>query len=103
MAPKSSALTAALSGAPGTEPPAHHHHHGQHKAKSFLDPAAFPCLAYAAEVDGIEGVPEGESPEEVFNEAEAKEAIVGSVPISFPVGSNLVVSISVSLDEQIPM
>ena len=91
MAPKSS-LTAALSGAPGSQAPVAPAQPTGSK-KSFLDPAAFPCIAYAAEVDGIEGVPEGDSPEEVFDAAE-KEAIVGSVPISFPVGSNLVVSIA---------
>ena len=86
-AKKSSALTAALSGAPGESAPAHHHH--APKSKSILDPAAFPCLAYAAEVEGIESVPEGDSPDEDLGLAKFEDHL-GSVPVDFPVGSNLV-------------
>ena len=85
-AKKSSALTAALSGAPGESAPAHHHHAPK---KSLLDPAAFPCLAYAAEVEGIESVPEGDSPDEDLGLAKFEDHL-GSVPVDFPVGSNLV-------------
>ena len=58
--------------------------------KSFLDPAAFPCLAYAAQVEGIESVPLGDVPEEDLGLALPDKIVVGSIPVDFPVGSKLV-------------
>lgn len=99
-AKKSSALTAALSGAPGSEAPVHHHH--APKKKSFLDPSAFPCLAYAAQVEGIESVPEGDVPEEDLGLAPLDKIVVGSVPVVFPVGSKLVRDNDTTCDQAMP-
>jgi hypothetical protein len=91
MAPKSSALTAALSGAPAQEAPhPHHHHHHAGAHKSFLDPSAFPCLEYAAQVEGI--VPAAQIPEEDPSALGlAQFEVVGSVPMDFSnIGGQLV-------------
>jgi hypothetical protein len=92
MAPKS-ALSAALGGAP-VEPAARPI---STTKKPFIDPAAFPCIAYAAEMDGE--VLDSLSPSEPTEDAFVVEPfeLVGSAPT----GSGLMVCIEAHASKRV--
>eukprot|EP00955_Chlamydomonas_euryale_P111964 366101-Chlamydomonas_euryale.AAC.4 len=78
MAPKKSALSSALAGdgeaAPAPAPP-------PAKKERLLDPAAFPCLEFAKEVDAGSGVTTHDAVEEEQFDVAHME-VVGSAPTS---------------------
>lgn len=76
---KASALTAALSGAPAPAAAA-----APPSRKTFLDPAAFPCVAYAAENEGVamQTTQAFATLHEEFEQMDISTIPVGSAPTS---------------------
>ncbi len=84
--PPKGGLAAALSGAPT----AHAHAPSAKAKKSFLDPAAFPCIPYAEETQGVtthdESAQEEESDPAALGLAVLGKDfdVVGSMPMDLP-------------------